>query len=187
VEPFQGAATGVGGIIRDIFTMGARPVFLLDSLRFGPIDKDAPGSAANRRLVTISPNGATGWSTPTFDPALLDPMCMGSLIRIPSDNPKGRLLFCNPHSLKRNPDGTEVSGGHGPRKNLAIKTSDDDGQTWSAPRTIDAEVSAYSDLAALPDGTTLCFYEGKNKLTVARFNREWLAAPAPVSEPQPAR
>src|SRR6202047_1927656 len=38
VEPFQGAATGVGGIIRDIFTMGARPVFLLNSLRFGPIN-----------------------------------------------------------------------------------------------------------------------------------------------------
>ena len=145
------------------------------------------GSAANRRLVTVSPNGATGWSTPTFDPALPDPRCMGSLIRIPSENAKGRLLFCNPHSLKRNPDGTEVHDANGPRKNLAIKTSDDDGQTWSAPRTLDAEVSAYSDLAALPDGTTLCFYEGKNKLIVARFNREWLAAPAPVSEPQPAR
>jgi phosphoribosylformylglycinamidine synthase II len=38
VEPFQGAATGVGGIIRDIFTMGARPVMLLNSLRFGPLD-----------------------------------------------------------------------------------------------------------------------------------------------------
>src|SRR3990167_5213823 len=37
VEPFQGAATGVGGIIRDIFTMGARPVLLLDSLRFGSL------------------------------------------------------------------------------------------------------------------------------------------------------
>src|SRR3989338_3135501 len=35
VEPFQGAATGVGGIIRDIFTMGARPILLMDSLRFG--------------------------------------------------------------------------------------------------------------------------------------------------------
>jgi phosphoribosylformylglycinamidine synthase subunit PurL len=38
VEPYQGAATGVGGIIRDIFTMGARPLALLDSLRFGPLD-----------------------------------------------------------------------------------------------------------------------------------------------------
>lgn len=41
VEPFQGAATGVGGILRDIFTMGARPIANLNSLRFGPIDNDA--------------------------------------------------------------------------------------------------------------------------------------------------
>jgi phosphoribosylformylglycinamidine synthase subunit PurL len=40
VEPFQGAATGVGGIIRDIFTMGARPICSIDSLRFGPITKN---------------------------------------------------------------------------------------------------------------------------------------------------
>src|SRR6056297_608647 len=38
IEPYQGAATGVGGIIRDIFTMGARPIALLDSLRFGLLD-----------------------------------------------------------------------------------------------------------------------------------------------------
>jgi phosphoribosylformylglycinamidine synthase II len=38
LEPFQGAATGVGGILRDIFTMGARPIAVLDSLRFGPLD-----------------------------------------------------------------------------------------------------------------------------------------------------
>ncbi|MGH9712025.1 MAG: phosphoribosylformylglycinamidine synthase subunit PurL [Candidatus Acidiferrales bacterium] len=45
VEPFQGAATGVGGILRDIFTMGARPIAVLDSLRFGPITSgaEAPG------------------------------------------------------------------------------------------------------------------------------------------------
>jgi phosphoribosylformylglycinamidine synthase II len=41
IEPFQGAATGVGGIIRDIFTMGARPEFCLNSLRFGPITENA--------------------------------------------------------------------------------------------------------------------------------------------------
>jgi phosphoribosylformylglycinamidine synthase len=43
IEPYQGAATGVGGIIRDIFTMGARPIALLNSLRFG--DLDAPGTS----------------------------------------------------------------------------------------------------------------------------------------------
>ena len=39
VEPYQGAATGVGGIVRDIFTMGARPIAILDALRFGPLDE----------------------------------------------------------------------------------------------------------------------------------------------------
>jgi len=59
IEPFQGAATGVGGIIRDIFTMGARPEFCLNSLRFGPItDANSKSEtrkskiAANRRLFT---------------------------------------------------------------------------------------------------------------------------------------
>src|SRR5213082_3842518 len=72
IEPFQGAATGVGGIIRDIFTMGARPEFCLNSLRFGPVTEncsarrvggeagDTPATtedrrsriAANRRLFT---------------------------------------------------------------------------------------------------------------------------------------
>jgi phosphoribosylformylglycinamidine synthase II len=47
VEPFQGAATGVGGILRDIFTMGARPIAVLDSLRFGPIVAEAGAGAAN--------------------------------------------------------------------------------------------------------------------------------------------
>ena len=50
IEPFQGAATGVGGIIRDIFTMGARPVFFLNSLRFGPIEGTTPAAKNNRRL-----------------------------------------------------------------------------------------------------------------------------------------
>ena len=54
VEPYQGAATGVGGIIRDIFTMGARPIALLNSLRFGPPEPDAatdPAAAARNRYL----------------------------------------------------------------------------------------------------------------------------------------
>ncbi|MBZ5694186.1 MAG: phosphoribosylformylglycinamidine synthase subunit PurL [Acidobacteriia bacterium] len=58
VEPFQGAATGVGGILRDIFTMGARPIAVLDSLRFGPITPGPPAGSAtseeiarNRRIL----------------------------------------------------------------------------------------------------------------------------------------
>src|SRR4051794_40263682 len=57
VEPFQGAATGVGGIIRDIFTMGARPICAINSLRFGPITEESqslPASqiANNKRLFS---------------------------------------------------------------------------------------------------------------------------------------
>jgi len=50
IEPFQGAATGVGGILRDIFTMGARPIAVLDAIRFGPLDDPAWGDR-NRRIV----------------------------------------------------------------------------------------------------------------------------------------
>ena len=51
VEPYQGAATGVGGIVRDILSMGARPVAVMDPLRFGPADAPdtAPGAARRRR------------------------------------------------------------------------------------------------------------------------------------------
>ena len=49
VEPFQGAATGVGGIVRDILAMGARPIALLNSLRFGPLD-DPENGAINKHL-----------------------------------------------------------------------------------------------------------------------------------------
>ncbi len=51
VEPFQGAATGVGGILRDIYTMGARPICFLDSLRLGEIRGGGPTAQNNRRLL----------------------------------------------------------------------------------------------------------------------------------------
>jgi phosphoribosylformylglycinamidine synthase II len=51
IEPFQGAATGVGGILRDIFTMGARPLAIMDSLRFGPITEAAHQNAEERALI----------------------------------------------------------------------------------------------------------------------------------------
>ena len=51
IEPFQGAATGVGGILRDIFTMNARPLAVMDSLRFGPIEKESTD-----RVPHVSPS-----------------------------------------------------------------------------------------------------------------------------------
>jgi phosphoribosylformylglycinamidine synthase len=87
IEPYQGAATGVGGIIRDIFTMGARPIALLNSLRFGSLD--APGT---RRVLEGVVAGIAGYGNsigiPTvggeiaFDPSyagnpLVNVFCLG--------------------------------------------------------------------------------------------------------------
>ncbi len=87
IEPYQGAATGVGGILRDIITMGARPLALLDSLRFGELD-----SGKNRHLLDGVVGGIAGYGNcmgiPTvggeicFDPSydknpLVNAMCFG--------------------------------------------------------------------------------------------------------------
>jgi phosphoribosylformylglycinamidine synthase subunit PurL len=62
IEPFQGAATGVGGILRDIFTMGARPLAVMDSLRFGPVKKalSTQHSAFSPGADVSSPNAEAG-------------------------------------------------------------------------------------------------------------------------------
>jgi len=96
VEPYQGAATGVGGIIRDIFTMGARPIALLNSLRFGSLtaddETDAPVAARNRYLFGGVVGGIAGYGNCigipdvggeiTFDASysgnpLVNAMCVG--------------------------------------------------------------------------------------------------------------
>jgi phosphoribosylformylglycinamidine synthase II len=59
VEPFQGAATGVGGIIRDIFTMGARPVCALNSLRFGPITQEKGSTRVPRVEAGVAPDSSS--------------------------------------------------------------------------------------------------------------------------------
>ena len=142
-------------------------------------------SKAHRRLVTISPDGATGWSQPRFDEQLLEPICMAGIVRVrrPNGDQPGVIAFSNPHNLSR-ADGKETPGKNRDRKNVTIKLSDDEGQTWSASRTLEEGFSGYSDLAALADGTILCFYErgstdGKNhyrtgRLTVARVTEDWV-------------
>ncbi len=65
IEPYQGAATGVGGILRDIFTMGARPIALLDSLRFGGLD-----NPQNRRLLKGVVSGIAGYGNCTGVPTV---------------------------------------------------------------------------------------------------------------------
>ncbi len=81
---------------------------------------------------------------------------------------KPAIVFANPESLKG-------------RKNLSLKVSYDDGQTWPVKRVLEPGAAAYSDLAVGPDGSIYCFYErgrgegnAYRRLTVAKMNLEWL-------------
>lgn len=69
VEPFQGAATGVGGILRDIFTMGARPIAVLNSLRFGPISDVGAGLSRPPSVSTQAPAESGGVKPPLREDA----------------------------------------------------------------------------------------------------------------------
>ena len=73
VVPYEGAATGVGGILRDVFTMGARPIALLDSLRFGGLD-----TAKNRHIVKGVVAGIAGYGNCMGVPTV------GDLARFPA-------------------------------------------------------------------------------------------------------
>jgi len=134
-------------------------------------------SKANRKLITTSADGATGWSPPKFHDQLWEPICMASIVAHPSK--AGTLIFSNPHTLGLDSAGKEIPAGKGKRENLSIKLSRDDGTTWPVSRTLNAGPSAYSDLAVLPDGTVLCLYEKTSDIVAARFNLEWITgAPA---------
>jgi sialidase-1 len=138
-------------------------------------------SRAHRRLVTTSPDGATNWTTPRFDDALLEPICMAGLVRYRHDG-QSLILFSNPDNLEK-ANGKAEPGKSRDRKNLTIKLSRDEAATWPVSRVLEAGPGAYSDLAVTPRGTILCFYgTGDNlsfagsRLRLARFNLEWLTA-----------
>ena len=140
-------------------------------------------SKAHRRIIVTSPNGATGWSTPRFDEALLEPICMGGIVRY-NHGGKSLILFSNPHNLEK-AKGKAEPGKNRDRKNVSVKISRDEGQSWPVNKLLEDGPSMYSDIAVTPKGTILCFYgrSGDSKgvaafaggrLTVARFNLEWL-------------
>ena len=143
-------------------------------------------SKTHRRLITTSKDGATGWTTPRFDDALLEPICMAGIVRYTYGGQKA-ILFSNPHNLDK-AKGAPEPGKNRDRKNVSVKLSRDEGQSWPVNKSIEPGPSMYSDIAVTTAGTILCFYgrSGDTKgaaafaggrLTVARFNLEWLTAP----------
>ncbi len=140
-------------------------------------------SKAHRRLITTSADGVTNWSTPKFDEALLEPICMAGIVRY-NYSGKSLILFSNPHNLDGGREGKPEPGKSRARKNVSVKISRDEGQTWPVNKRLEDGPSMYSDIAVTPKGTILCFYGRGSKpgfagsgLTLARFNLEWLEQP----------
>ncbi len=137
----------------------------------------------HRRLIAISPDGAGGWSEALFDDGLLEPVCMGSLLRLGSPNPgeRGVYIFANPDNLENEltPPGRNLAHD---RKRLSVKQSSDNCATWPLNRVLEEGPSGYSDLAEAPDGGILCIYERGmlSRMTdtaavcIARFDQKWL-------------
>jgi len=112
-------------------------------------------SAIHRRLIAVSPDGVSNWRLRGFDDALPEPVCMASLLRHewPEGTQPGCLLFANPNPI--NETGTPCFD----RKRLTLRMSLDEGDTWPISKVIEESFAGYSDLAKLPDGPVLCFYE----------------------------
>lgn len=122
----------------------------------------------NLRRIVRSSDGGDTWSSPTFQPELIDPFVNGELLRYTSvldGYDTSRLLF----SIPAHPT---------TRQNLSIFLSYDEGDTWPVVKTLHPGLSAYSSLAVLDDGTIGCFYENGEyetyQLSFARFSLDWL-------------
>jgi sialidase-1 len=115
----------------------------------------------HRRLVSLSPNGSADWSEPRFDEALYEPICMASLIRtcasVDSTQPC-TVLFSNPDSSQA-PGAGSTTWGAKERRNLTVRLSHDEGQTWPVSQVIEPGPSGYSDMAVAADGTVHVLYE----------------------------
>lgn len=130
-------------------------------------------SLPSRKIVSISPNGASDWSEPQFAENLWEPICMAGLVNHPAK--PGTLVLSSPRSLAISPDGEPIPGKGAPRKNLSIQLSKDEGKTWGAPKTLEIGSSAYSDLAVLPDQSVVCLFERGESIFCARFSLDWIS------------
>lgn len=143
-------------------------------------------SDANRRLISISPDAAGNWSKPYFDNDLIDPVCMGSILKIPTPSGgKSPVIFSNPRNLERSMKtcwGSTVKPPTCDRKNLTLHLSYDDCKTWQVKKVLEEGPAGYSDLTVASDGTIMCLYECGNVsgmfddkyLMLARFDLGFL-------------
>jgi sialidase-1 len=128
------------------------------------------------RAIATSADGGLTWSDVMHDPVLVEPICQASFIRCSWSGPDSndRLLFSNPASTTK-------------RIDMTVRLSYDEGKTWPVGKLLYSGPSAYSCLAALPDGDIGCLYEtgtkhAYEKIAFARFSLNWLT----ISEENPS-
>jgi sialidase-1 len=119
------------------------------------------------RQQAVSNDGGMTWTDQRHVPELIEPICQASIRRLtwPVADRQSIILFSNPASTRR--------------ENLTLRASFDEGQTWPVARPLDPRPSAYSCLAALPDGSVGILYEAGDRtpyeaLVFARLPRDWL-------------
>lgn len=130
------------------------------------------------RAVTISPNGATGWSRPVQDKALYDPICFGSLHRYDSNT----IVYSGIHHRLKTNFALTFLNLWGPREPLGIRVSFDDGKTWPIEKICEKNETGYSDIFVRDGIIYLLFEQGWRKmnkyrtkyLRLYRFNLEWV-------------
>lgn len=122
------------------------------------------------RAIATSMDAGVTWSPLSYDETLISQRCQGSMIRYRPSDASGDLvvLFSNPAHTSE-------------RVGMTVRLSEDDGRTWAASRVVFPGPSAYSCLAALPDGNVGCLFEGGEehayeKIMLARFGLDWLRA-----------
>lgn len=121
-----------------------------------------------RRAEATSRDGGLRWTAPQDQPALIEPVCQASFLRLswPGKANVSQLLFSNPADEKR-------------RRNFTVRLSRDEGKTWPVARTLHEGPAAYSCLVALPKGKIGCLYERGEKsayerIAFAAFPLDWL-------------
>jgi sialidase-1 len=126
------------------------------------------------RGVSISDDSGATFKPARRDETLIEPICQASILRLSwpdGAGDKGRILFSNPASTEK-------------RAGMTVRLSEDEGETWSASKSIFAGPSAYSCLVALPDGSIGILYEcgektSTDRIEFARFNLDWLTDKKP--------
>ena len=122
-------------------------------------------SSPNRRLIARSEDGVSDFRMEGFHESLVEPVCMGSLLRCSNADEVGGdyLLFVNPDTLDKTDQGRRVSepvaGSFRDRKRLTLKVSEDQGNTWPFTKLIEKGPTGYSDLTQSGDGSIFCIYE----------------------------